>query len=183
MRVKKHGQKFLIIFLGKFRDILICCQTRLVAMNLQWRGVFWRLETTSNDLDPDFDRSSIRLSRCFSPNNRWSPKKRKRSFLKLRRFFSPNLGDLKKKKKKEKGLQPGCNPVFWSKSHQVSEQFLLPTQGGGLFSFLEQKSASKVLKSGVFCILFRPMGRAIAPAPLATLLFRTTSIHNNSVVW
>ena len=40
------------------------------------RGLFWRLKTISNDLDPDFDRSSIRLSR----------------------FFCRNLGDLQKKK-------------------------------------------------------------------------------------
>ena len=31
------------------------------------RGV-WKLETTSNDLDPDFDQSSIRLSRFFCQN-------------------------------------------------------------------------------------------------------------------
>ena len=38
-------------------------------------GIIQRLETTSNDLIPDFDRFSRRLSR----------------------FYSPNLGDLQKK--------------------------------------------------------------------------------------
>ena len=37
----------------------------------------WRLETTLNDSNPDFDWTSLRSSR----------------------FFSPNLGDLQKKKK------------------------------------------------------------------------------------
>ena len=37
--------------------------------------LFWRLETTSKHLDPDFDWSSLRLIR----------------------FFCPNLGDLQKK--------------------------------------------------------------------------------------
>ena len=40
------------------------------------RGLIQRLETTSNDLIPDFDRFSRRLSR----------------------FYSPNLGDLQKKR-------------------------------------------------------------------------------------
>ena len=38
-------------------------------------GLIQRLETTSNDLNPDFDRFSRRFSR----------------------FYSPNLGDLQKK--------------------------------------------------------------------------------------
>ena len=42
--------------------------------------LFWRLEAPSNDLDPDLDRSSLRLSR----------------------LFCPNLGDLKKKKKEKR---------------------------------------------------------------------------------
>ena len=31
-------------------------------------GLFWSLETTSNNLDPDFDWSSIKLSRFLCPN-------------------------------------------------------------------------------------------------------------------
>ena len=56
---------------------------------------------------------------------------------------------------------------------------------GGLFSFLEQKSASKALKTRYFeyfsgQLLFRPMVGATAPRPLATLLlFRLDSSHVN----
>ena len=59
---------------------------RRVSKNLQGgEGLFRRLETTSNDFDPDFDRSLLKLSR----------------------FFCPNLGNLKKKVISQAG-----NPVF-----------------------------------------------------------------------
>ena len=48
----------------------------------------------SNSLDPDFGRSSLRLSRFFSPN--LDDLKKKGSSLRLSRYFCPNLGDLKK---------------------------------------------------------------------------------------
>ena len=32
-------------------------------------GLFWRLETTLNNLDPDFHWSSLRLSQLLSPNS------------------------------------------------------------------------------------------------------------------
>ena len=52
------------------------CSVRRLAKILQWgEGLFWRLVTKSNDLDLNFDRSSIRLSR----------------------FLCPNIGDLQKK--------------------------------------------------------------------------------------
>ena len=76
-----------------------------IARNLQCGGVFWRLETTSNDLDLDFDRSSIELSRFLSPNI-GDLLQKKRYPPKLGRFFCPNLRDLKKEKRK-KSLQPG----------------------------------------------------------------------------
>ena len=72
-------------------------QLRRVARNLQWeggRGLFRRLETTSNDLDPDFDRPSLRL----------------------RRFFCPNFGDLEKKSSTFNRAEA---QFFWSKSLQV----------------------------------------------------------------
>ena len=75
---------------------------RRVARNLQCGGgVFWRLETTSNDLDLDFDRDSIELSRFLSPNI-GDLLQKKRYPQKLGLFFGPNLRDLKKKKKEEK---------------------------------------------------------------------------------
>ena len=61
-------------------------------------GLFWRLETTSNDLDPEFDRSSLRLSRFFCPN--FGDFQKKRSSLRLSSCFCPNLGDLQKQKQK-----------------------------------------------------------------------------------
>ena len=45
------------------------------SQKIEMRGLFKRLEATSNDLDPDFDQSSLRLSR----------------------FLCPKLGDLQKK--------------------------------------------------------------------------------------
>ena len=78
------------------------------------------LETTSNDLDTDFSRSSLRLSR----------------------FFGPNLGDLPPPKKKI--FSETETQFLWSNTHQVLDQFSSPMTMGGLFSFLVQTSASKV---------------------------------------
>ena len=65
-------------------------QTGRVARNLHWMGLFWIPEKTLNDLDPDFDRSFIRLSRYCRP--KCSDLQKKRSSPKLRRFFLPKLG-------------------------------------------------------------------------------------------
>ena len=100
----------------------LVCYKRL-ARNVQW-GVLRKLETTSNNLDPDFDRSSIRLSR----------------------ILCRNIGDLHKKKV----FSQAKIQFFKSKSHQVLDQFPSPIPGGELFSFLVQKSASKVLNTGYF---------------------------------
>ena len=72
-------------------------------------------------------------------------------------------------------IENSNSPIFKSKSHQVLYKYLVPMpMGGGLFSFFEDKSASKVLKVGVFCILFRLMeGSYSPPAPCyATCLVR-----------
>ena len=56
-------------------------RTSSVARNLHWEGgLFWKLKTKSNYLDPNFDWASLRLT--------W--------------FFCPNLGDLQKTKQKKK---------------------------------------------------------------------------------
>ena len=47
--------------------ILIQARSQEFAMG-GGEGLVWMLEITSNDLDPDFDRSSLRLSRFFCPN-------------------------------------------------------------------------------------------------------------------
>ena len=97
-------------------------------------GLFWRVETTSNYLDPDFDRSSIRLSRFLSPNLRDPPKKR--SSARLKPSFSG-----------QNHIRPLTN------SHRQAN-------GGAIFVF-GAKIGLKSAKNGVFCILFRPMGGLI----------------------
>ena len=100
-------------------------------------GVFWRLETTSNDLDPDFGWSSNRLSHFFVQIYVISVQK-KRSSARLKPSFS------------------GRNHSrFLTNSHRQCQW--------GVFSFLVQKSASKVLKR--VCILFRPMWGGYSPPP------------------
>ena len=101
-------------------------------------GVFWRLEATSNDLDPDFDRSSLRLSR----------------------FFCPNLDDFQKKKL----FSWAEAQFFWSKSHQVLAHLSSSIRMGGLFLFLVQKLVSKMLKTGYFAYSSGQWG-ATAPLP------------------
>ena len=63
----------------------ICKQAR--SQKFAW-GLFWILEKTSNDLDPDFKLALISLSR----------------------FFCPNFGDLQKNLKK--GLHWNLNGVY-----------------------------------------------------------------------
>ena len=133
-------------------------------------GVFWRLETTSNDLDLDFDRDSIELSRFLS-SNIGDLLQKKRYPQKLGLFFGPNLRDLKKKKKKKKKKKYSARlkPDFCSKSHLILYQLSspIPLGGGGLFSFLVQKSASKVPKTGCFAYSSGQWGaRAPPPPPL-----------------
>ena len=135
---------------------------RRVARNLPW-GVFWRLEATSNDLDLNFDRSSIELSRFLSPNI-GDLQQKKRYPPKLRRFFGPNLRNLKKKKKRKKIFSQAETQFFCSKSHLILGQLSSPIQLGGDYFRFSAKIGLKSAKNGVFCVLFRQMG-AIAPPP------------------
>ena len=59
------------------------------------RGLFWKLEWTVNELDPNFHQSWIKFRRFFCQNQVIS--KKKKSSPKLKRFFWPKLGDLQKK--------------------------------------------------------------------------------------
>ena len=96
-------------------------------------GLFRRLETTSNELDPDFGRSSLRLSR----------------------FVCPKLGDLKKEKvfSQAKTLFSGRNHIkSLINSHRQFQW------GRGAIFVLGAKIGLKSTKNVVFCILFRPMG-------------------------
>ena len=125
-----------------------------------WGGVFWRLETTSDDLDLDFDRDSIELSRFLS-SNIGDLLQKKRYPQKLGLFFGPNLRDLKKKKKKKKKKYSArLKPDFCSKSHLILYQLSspIPLGGGGAIFVFSAKIGLKSAKNGMFCILFRPMG-------------------------
>ena len=134
---------------------------RRVARNLQCWGVFWRLEATSNDLDLDFNRSLIELSRFLSPNI-GDLQQKKRYPPNLGRFFCPNLRDLKKKVFSQAETQ-----FFCSKSHLIFDQLSspIPLEGGAIFVF-SAKIGLKIAKNGVFCILFRPMGGYSSSPPL-----------------
>ena len=160
---------------------------RRVARNLHWgEGLFWRLETTSNDLDPDFRWSSLRLSRFLSPNSddlqkkrsspklglflskfRWSPKKKKektRSSPKLRRFFCPNLGDLKKQ---TKSLHPDRNPVFLVHIKFLTNSHPKYHWEGAIFVF---SAKNPQWPEGYFAYSSGHWGGGARAPPLATLL-------------
>ena len=63
------------------------------------RELFRRQEATSNDLNSEFDRPSLRLMQLFCPNFSYLKKNLQTD---LDVFFSANFGDLQKDKK---GLQ------------------------------------------------------------------------------
>ena len=70
---------------------LIIYLLRRVARNSQsWRGLFWKLETTVNELDPNFHQSWIRLRRFFCQNQMISRKKKK-VFTQIQSVFLTNL--------------------------------------------------------------------------------------------
>ena len=122
-------------------------------LNTPLGGLFWRLKTKLNDLDPDFDWSSLRLKRFFSQNHVIS--------------------------KKEEGLHVGWDALFLVHIISGSSPSLIPiTFGEAIFVFSAEISL-KSAKNTVFCILFRPMGKTRVPPPppppppppfLATLL-------------
>ena len=103
---------------------------------------------------PRFSLVFTQIESVFMPKFRWSPKKK--SSPKLRLFFCSNVDDLKKKR----GLHLRWDPV--SLVHIISGSWpsLIPNTIGGLFSFLVQKSASKVLKIGYFGYTFQANGGA-----------------------
>ena len=116
---------------------------RRVARNLHCGegGLFWRLDTASNDLDPDFHWSSLRL----------------------RRFFCPNLSDLQKKRSSSR-LKPSFSGKHYIRFLTYSHR---QYRWGEIFSFLVQKLASKVLKTAHFSNFSGQWG-ARAPPGYAT---------------
>ena len=117
--------------------------------------LFWRLKTTSNDLDPDFNRQSLRLRRFFLPNFGDLQKKRKKSSVRFRRLFCSNLDDLQKERKKRSSAR--LKSSFSVRNSGPWPLLIANANGRIIFAFRPKigiKSAEKV----VFCKLFRPMG-------------------------
>ena len=143
-------------------------------MNITERIVddIWSLETTSNDLDTDFARSSITLSRFLCPNLGDPPQKKIVFPSKFRR--SP-----KRKKRSSASLKPSSS----GQNHIRSlTNFHRQTQWGepGLFSFSVQKSVSKVLKTGYFAYFSGQWGGYCPPrTPLVMLLLLAMFIYPN----
>ena len=100
--------------------------------------------------------------------------KKKKVFTRITTVFSAKIRQSQKKMSSPKFSQFFCGlgevqkqtPIVSSKSQQLLHNFWSPIPlGEGLFSFLEQKSASKALKNVVFCILFRLVVGNRAPLP------------------
>ena len=132
----------------------------------------WRLETTSNELDPDFDWSAFRLSRHFC-RNLGDLQQKKKVFTVIETVFLSKRGrspNNKKNKKKYKNVFIQAETQFlWSISHQVFEQLSTPIPLEGLFLFLVQKFVSKVLKTGYFAYSSGQWGKLdplLPPRPL-----------------
>ena len=142
----------------------IVCLKQARSQEFALGGLFWRLETISNDLDPNFDRSLIGLSRLFCPNS-GDLKKKKGLSPKLRRFSVQS-----KVISKKRALDRLKQPSFLVKITSGPTPILIAnTFGGGIFVF-KAKFGFKSAKNGVFCIVFTPMGGNCPPVPLATLL-------------
>ena len=107
-------------------------------------------------------------------------RKKKRSSPKLKQFFRPKLGDLqKKRKKRKKKVFTQMQSVFLTNffSPEKKKHFFGPNHSkffttsdrqshwGGLFSFLEQKSASKALKTWYFVYFSGQWGARAPPVP------------------
>ena len=129
---------------------ILTVTVRRVARNLQCGGAVLELETTSNDLDPDFDGCLIGLSRFLCPNiGDLQKQKQKRSSPKLRPFFCPDLGDLQKKKNRVS--------VWLEITSDPSSIFIANTIEGRAIFVFSAKIGLKSAKLGIFCILFRPI--------------------------
>ena len=91
----------------------------------------------------------------------FSARKQVISKKKEKKRSSPTLGELQTKK----------TPLFWSKQQQALNNFAsqIPFEGG-LFSFFEQKSASKAQKTCYFAYFSGQWGRARAPPSYATVV-------------
>ena len=96
-----------------------------------------------------------KIETVFPVEIRWSQKKK--FFTKIQSLWLTNFGWAPEKKISTFLVQITTSP----------SQLLLPNPVGGLFSFLEQKSVTKALKTCYFAYFLGQWG---AVAPLATLL-------------
>ena len=129
--------------------------------------LFWKSETTVSDLDPNFYCSWIRFKRFIRNWDGFFGRNRK-----FKRFFRPKTGDLQKKKtvfteietdfsaeiRNSNGFSGWITATPWQLLHPNSF-------GRGLFSFFEQKSASKALKTCDFAYFSGQWGGLEPPPP------------------
>ena len=128
-----------------------------------WR-LFWRLETTSNDLDPHFDRSLQYLDWVgFLSKFRWSPKKEKKKFfIQIESVF---LSKFRWYPENKKVFSQTEAQFFWLKWHRPLTNSHRQYQWGTAIFVFSAKIGLKSAKSGAFCILFSPMAGYSLPPP------------------
>ena len=129
----------------------------------------WAFLEAGNNSERTWPKFSLVLNQIEAVFLTKSGDLRKKVFTKLKRFFRPESGDLKKKKRSLLKfsqfswttlgeVQKKETPFFWSKEQQVLHNFWSPIPLWGLFSFLEQKSVSKALKTWHFAYFLGQWG-------------------------
>ena len=145
---------------------------RRVARNLLWGGAVLNAEKTSNDLDPDFNRSWISLSR-FLVQTEVVSKKKKFFFTQIQSVFLTNFR-----------RDPKNNSSFVVQIRASPSQLLIANPiGGDYFQFWSKNRPQKHLKTW-FLHTFHANGKGSSPpAPpgYATVYFKTEG-ENAAVV-
>ena len=115
---------------------------RRVARILQRGGLFWKLEITVNELDPNFHQSCqnqvIFITKGL--HQFWNGFSGRNQVISKKKTSSPIFGVRSRRN----------NSTFLFQITASPSQLLFPNPLGGLFSFSEQKSASKALKTCYF---------------------------------
>ena len=177
----RRNQKFKGLFPTEIRNSRVCFRPKSETQG------FFSAECRWSPKKKGFHRNS---NGCFRPKSeiqgfflaecRWSPTK-KRSSPKFKRFFWPNSGDLQKI-----GLYR-----LWVSSWTKQLHYSGPNNGksfttsapkslwGGCFH-VGAKIGLKSTRNVLFCIFFRPIGKARAPHPPPWLRYK--SIVDNSYI-
>ena len=132
----------------KFWSSTIALQARSQDLERGGGGLFWKSETSVSDLDSNFHCCRVRFKRLIRNWDGFFRRNRE-----LKRFFHPNTWYPKKKVfteietdfSTEIGNSNGSSARITETPSQLPHQ--IPSGGGGLFSFFEQKSAPKALKT------------------------------------